>query len=86
MLWLITTCTVGMSRPLEAEACQCHHPRGETKAGTHPRSLSREVGAAPILARVGPLVPLWGCHWASTGEGVPGATHREATSVAIRIL
>lgn len=44
MLWLMTTCTVGMSRPLEAEAGQHHCPHGETEAGTHPRSSAVKLG------------------------------------------
>lgn len=57
MLWLMTTCTVGMSRPLEAEGSQHHCPHGETEAGTHPRSLSSEAGAPKPLPET--RLPFW---------------------------
>lgn len=51
MLWFMTTCTVGMSRPLEAEAGQHHCPHGESEAGTHPRSLGSEARSAQPLPK-----------------------------------
>lgn len=80
MLWLMTTCTVGMSRPLAAEASHIHCP-SEAEPPT-PR-VTHDQTRLPV--------PPWGL--GHRRERIPrawwgmalGAAHREATSVAIRI-
>lgn len=83
----MTTCTVGMSKPLEAEVEVSTFHKGKPRLGLIQGHLVNEAGAAQHLPKV--ILLLWSLYEALLNqhawEGLPWATYLEATSVAIRI-